>query len=98
MRDRINKFRLESSKGACGGTSNTTNNDYPQEILDDLDCICCYEKMGMNGEVIFQCCEGHLICPKCHQRLNRCPLCRKIFTKPGIRNRIAESLVNHLQN
>lgn len=86
VRERINRLR-QLQQG-------DTKTALPAEIRDDLDCICCYEVMGENGSKIFQCPEGHLICPKCHHRLQKCPMCRALYTKPGIRNRMAESLAS----
>ena len=66
-------------------------NILPIEIDKDLDCIVCYEPMGLNGASIYQCIEGHLICPKCYDRVRICPVCRKPYERPPIRNRFAEN-------
>lgn len=99
VRERIDKLRLEKTPVGNGNdgdsTTATTTSllSLPPAIRDDLDCICCYETMG---KAIFQCTEGHLICIKCHQRLEQCPVCREQYTLPGIRNRMAESLASQL--
>lgn len=61
-------------------------------VLDELDCICCYDKMTVP---IFQCSHGHLICCRCHRRLKSCPVCRETYTRP-IRSRLAEAMVEML--
>ena len=70
-------------------------NILPIEIDEDLDCIVCYEPMGLNGASIYQCIEGHLICPKCYDRVRICPVCRKPYERPPIRNRFAENFAKY---
>ena len=70
-------------------------NTLPIEIDEDLDCIVCYEPMGLNGASIYQCTEGHLICPKCYDRVRICPVCRKPYGRPPIRNRFAENFAKY---
>ena len=65
------------------------------EIDEDLDCIVCYEPMGLNGASIYQCIEGHLICPKCYDSVRICPICRKPYERPPIRNRFAENFAKY---
>lgn len=92
IRDRIFALKLDRNQT----TAEVMKKAMPPSIADDFDCICCYEEMGVRGAMIFQCEEGHLICSKCHQRLENCPLCRKPYPKPGIRCRLAESIANHI--
>ena len=92
VRERIRTLRKDQNGDDKGC------NNLPPGIRDDLDCICCYKAMGGKGAVIYQCAEGHLICPKCHQRLMQCPVCRKPYQRPGIRNRMAESIANFVNN
>ena len=70
-------------------------NILPIEIDEDLDCIVCYEPMGLNGASIYQCIEGHLLCPKCYDRVRICPVCRKPYERPPIRNRFAENFAKY---
>ena len=70
-------------------------NILPIEIDEDLDCIVCYEPMGLNGASIFQCIEGHLLCPNCYERVRICPVCRKPYERPPIRNRFAENFAKY---
>ena len=70
-------------------------NTLPIEIDEDLDCIVCYEPMGLNGASIYQCIEGHLICPKCYDSVRICPICRKPYERPPIRNRFAENFAKY---
>ena len=70
-------------------------NILPIEIDEDLDCIVCFEPMGLNGASIYQCIEGHLICPKCYDRVRICPVCRKPYERPPIRNRFAENFAEY---
>ena len=64
---------------------------------EDLDCICCFEELGLNGAHIYQCSKGHVICPKCKQKLQSCPQCREVYGKVGIRNLILESIIVKLK-
>ena len=64
---------------------------------EDLDCICCFEELGLNGVHIYQCPKGHVICPKCKQKLKCCPQCREDYGPVGIRNLILESIVAKLK-
>ena len=38
-------------------------------------CPVCYERLSSPGPV-YQCEEGHLVCPRCEDRLLHCPVCR----------------------
>ena len=64
---------------------------------EDLDCICCFEELGLNGAHIYQCSKGHVICPKCKQKLQSCPQCREVYGTVGIRNLILESIIVKLK-
>ena len=64
---------------------------------EDLDCICCFEELGLNGAHIYQCSKGHVICPKCRQKLKCCPQCREDYGLIGIRNLILESIIVKLK-
>ena len=71
---------------------------YVKIFLDeDLDCICCFEELGLNGAHIYQCSKGHVICPKCKQKLQSCPQCREVYGTIGIRNLILESIIVKLK-
>ena len=71
---------------------------YVKIFLDeDLDCICCFEELGLNGAHIYQCSKGHVICPKCKQKLQSCPQCREVYGTVGIRNLILESIIVKLK-
>ena len=71
---------------------------YVKIFLDeDLDCICCFEELGLNGAHIYQCSKGHVICPKCKQKLQSCPQCREVYGTVGIRNLILESIILKLK-
>lgn len=87
IRERIKKLRDEKQ-----GDNTESLQKLPDGLRDDLDCICCFETMGLSGAAIYQCHEGHLICPQCLQRLEQCPICRQPYTKPPIRSRISEQL------
>ena len=67
-------------------------NPLPIEIDEDLDCIVCYESMGLNGASIYQCTEGRLLCPNCYDPVRICPVCRKPYERPPIRNRLLKIL------
>ena len=72
--------------------------NYLKIFLDeDLDCICCFEELGLNGAHIYQCSKGHVICPKCKQKLQSCPQCREVYGTVGIRNLILESIIVKLK-
>ena len=58
---------------------------------EDLDCICCFEELGLAH--IYQCSKGHVICSKCKQKLQACPQCREVYGSVGIRNLILESII-----
>ena len=89
VNERIKALRQEK----CGVSTLPGPGDLlPPGINHDLDCCCCYETMGLKGAAIYQCTEGHLICPKCHQRLSDCPICRKPYKDSRIRNLMAETL------
>ena len=94
LRKRIE--RLNPNGEVPDGAAALPKPSIPTEIKDDLECLCCFEVMGLDGAYIYQCTEGHLICPKCHKRLSNCPVCRKPYKKPGIRNRMAEALASYL--
>ena len=64
---------------------------------EDLECICCFEELGLNGAHIYQCSKGHVICPKCKQKLQSCPQCREVYGTVGIRNLILESIIVKLK-
>ena len=66
-------------------------------IDEDLDCVCCFEELGLNGAHIYQCSKGHVICPKCKQKLQSCPQCREVYGTVGIRNLILESIIVKLK-
>ena len=85
VRERIRSLRSENSGGQDPF-------NLPETLRQDLDCICCYETMGLNGALIYQCTQGHLICPRCHRQLQQCPLCRESYTRPPIRSRMSERL------
>ena len=51
----------------------------------------------MNGAHIYQCSKGHVICPKCKQKLQSCPQCREVYGTVGIRNLILESIIVKLK-
>jgi len=46
-----------------------------QEFREELCCPVCLEELK-NGE-IFQCSDGHLICPGCKPKVLSCPICRR---------------------
>ena len=46
---------------------------------------------------IYQCSKGHVICPKCKQKLQSCPQCREVYGTVGIRNLILESIIVKLK-
>jgi hypothetical protein len=64
---------------------------------EDLDCICCFEELGLNGAHIYQCSKGHVICPKCKLKLQSCPQCCEVYGTVGIRNLILESIIVKLK-
>ena len=88
--EELYEYRLKELKEHM---KNYEGKNSAKEIIDELDCIVCYEPMGVNGAAIYQCMEGHLICPNCYQKvsISRCPTCRKVYPTPAIRNRFAEN-------
>ena len=89
IKENIDKLRID--KEQLKTVDNFSFNDLFSDINNVLECICCTEMMGLNGAAIYQCTEGHLICPDCHETLTSCPKCQKPYEKPGIRCRFAES-------
>ena len=76
-----------------------TNSKNHKSLLqdEDLDCICCFEELGLNEAHIYQCSKGHVKCPRCKQKLQSCPQCRKVYGTVGIRNLILESITAKLK-
>jgi len=60
---------------------------------DILECPVCWD--DINGDVIHQCGNGHLICLSCQTKLESCPVCRLKIERP-IRNLALEKLLNRL--
>ena len=63
-----------------------------QELKVDLECPVCLS-LPEDGH-IYQCENGHIVCNNCHQRLKRCPQCRKVLGDHP--NGFAAKLLNQL--
>lgn len=61
---------------------------------DILECPVCLN--DINGDSIYQCSNGHLICFKCQDKLQSCPVCRIKLDKRPIRNLALEKLLGRL--
>lgn len=64
-------------------------------LPDQLKCPICFEVP--EGE-IFQCKNGHAICPQCSSNLDNCPQCRVSFEEGKIRNRAMESFLEAVRS
>ncbi|XP_023234661.1 E3 ubiquitin-protein ligase Siah1-like [Centruroides sculpturatus] len=69
-----------------GRTSTTTPITDPT-IVTMFECPVCYEYMS---PPIHQCQAGHLVCSKCRERVQRCPVCRGVMDRN--RNLVLERL------
>lgn len=66
-----------------------------EELNTSLECPVCFEIAKVP---IFQCGDGHLICSTCKPKINKCPECRKLYSRNLIRNRYAERDSEKLAN
>ena len=70
-------------------SSESSSYDLATTLKSHLECPVCLTvpKFGP----IYQCRNGHLLCHQCHQKLQRCPLCKIPLEK--LRNLLSEQLV-----
>lgn len=61
---------------------------------DILECPVCWE--DINGDLIYQCGNGHLLCYNCQAKLHSCPVCRIKLEGTPIRNLALEKLLERL--
>ena len=50
--------------------------------------------MDVSRPPIYQCEEGHIVCPNCKPMLKECPICSQRYSDPAIRCRFAEKLAD----
>ena len=65
-----------------------------ENIKSILECPVCLETPEAGH--IYQCKNGHMVCSKCHPRLNKCPTCRD--QSISLQSPILEKIISSLQN
>lgn len=76
--------------------SRTRPREEPSSVVEVQECPVCFEPMR---PPVYQCCEGHLLCKGCIDRLydtprprQKCPECRALLPVERVRNRLYDQL------
>ena len=61
-------------------------------ILDDIgECPVCFNVIKKK---VYQCVNGHILCPECYSQVQVCPTCRIAFSRKPIRNLVLEQIIS----
>ena len=77
---------VENAKKLTQTTSTTTR------ILDDIrECPVCFDVIKKK---VYQCVNGHVLCPECYSQVQVCPTCRIALSRKPIRNLALEQIIS----
>jgi hypothetical protein len=88
------RMELENLKSSIKG-----NNDN-EERHSDLECVICQTipTPHLGNLNVYSCCQDHILCQNCHERVDSCPICQQNFKalKPK-KNHLAQRMIAQLK-
>jgi len=83
--------KKDQAKSASKNNKKNVKSQELAEVEAELECPVC---MDVSRPPIYQCEEGHIVCPNCKPMLKECPICSQRYSEPAIRCRFAEKLAD----
>ena len=90
----MSKKDISTSFSSIGSQFLEFLQDSVEEKKKALECPVCLETAQIP---IYMCQNSHLVCSDCLPKLKDCPECREKYSKPTMKHRFAEKLVEEIE-
>jgi len=100
--DYLNQGQIQSLKMEIESLKSSFKEDNNEERYPDLECVICLcipkPQLGNDNFNVYSCCQHHLLCQNCLERVDSCPICKQNFKvlKPE-KNHLAQRMIAQLK-